>query len=130
MTHPLLTLGPAAAALLVAAAGSQAVAQASPSPSAAPQDGAVAAILRRAGVAPTQGALAGTDAKARAEALDALERAYPLPRNVLDRENTPPPDAEAVMDRLGLVRHPRAPITDLSGRRPAAREITDALRPR
>lgn len=127
-------LGPAALALLVAGAGGEAAAQGTTQGTtqggAQAQDGAVAAILRRAGVAPTEGALTGTDPKARAQALDALERAYPLPRNVLDRENTPPPDAEAVMDRLGLVRHPAAPVTDLSGRRPAAREITDALRPR
>ncbi len=126
MTETLPTLRRATAALLVAAAASEAAAQAT----APPRDGAVAAILRRAGVAPTEGALAGTDAKARAQALDALEGSYPLPRTLLDRENTPPPDAEAVMDRLGLVRHPGAPMTDLSGRRPAAREITDALRPR
>jgi hypothetical protein len=119
-------LRPAAVALLVASAAGEAAAQGA----APPQDGAVASVLRRAGVAPTEGALAGTDAKARAQALDALERSYPLPRNVLDRENTPPPDAEAVMDRLGLVRHPGVPMTDLSGRRPDAREITDALRPR
>jgi hypothetical protein len=93
-------------------------------------ESAVAAILRRAGVAPTESALAGTDAKARAQALDSLERGYPLPRSVLDRENTPPPDAEAVMDRLGLVRRPGAPVTDLSGRAPTRGEITDALRPR
>jgi hypothetical protein len=93
-------------------------------------DSAVAAVLRRAGVAPTEGALAGTDPKARAQALDALERAYPLPRNLLDREDTPPPNAGAVMDRLGLVRREGAPVTDLSGRRPTSREIVDALGPR
>jgi hypothetical protein len=95
-----------------------------------PADSAVAAVLRRAGVAPTEGALAGTDAKARAQALDALERSYPLPRSLLDREDTPPPDAGAVMDRLGLVRRDGAPVTDLSGRRPTSREIVDALGPR
>lgn len=141
MVNPLLLLGRAAVALVAVAASREAAAQYpwQVSPQAPPQqaqggaeggESAVAAILRRAGVAPTEGALSGTDPKARAQALDALERGYPLPRSVLDRENTPPPDAEAVMDRLGLVRHPGAPMTDLSGRRPAAREITDALRPR
>jgi hypothetical protein len=146
MVNPLLLLGRAAVALVAVAASREAAAQypwqvspQAPPPQAPPPqaqrggeagESAVAAILRRAGVAPTEGALAGTDPKARAQALDALERGYPLPRSVLDRENTPPPDAEAVMDRLGLVRHPGAPMTDLSGRRPAAREITDALRPR
>jgi hypothetical protein len=90
-------------------------------------DGAVAEILRRAGVPPSPQALAGTDPKARTIALDSLERGYPLPRSVLDREGTPPPDAEAIMDRLGLVRRPGAPTTDLSGRTPSRQEIVDAL---
>lgn len=140
MVNPILILGRAAVALVAVAASREAAAQypwqvapqapAQPPAAADPGESAVAAILRRAGVAPTEGALAGTDPKARAQALDALERSYPLPRSVLDRENTPPPDAEAVMDRLGLVRHPGVSVTDLSGRSPAAREITDALRPR
>ena len=95
-----------------------------------PDESAVAQVLRRAGVAPSPGALAGTDAKARAQALDALERAYPLPRNLLDREDTPPPNAAEVMDRLGLVRHGGAPTTDMRGRTPSRQEIVDALAPR
>lgn len=115
----------APAALALAAAHGSASAQAQPR-----QDGAVASLLRSAGVEPTEAAVAGTDAKARAQALDALERRYDLPRSLLDRENTPPPNAAEVMDRLGLVRHPGVPMTDLSGRTPTAREITDALGPR
>lgn len=110
------------AAFALAASGNDAAAQA--------EDGAVASVLRRAGVAPTQGALAGTDAKARAQALDALERAYPLPRSVLDTENRLPPNPDGVMDQLGLVRRPGAPVTDLSGGTPTSRQITDALAPR
>jgi hypothetical protein len=106
-----------AAPLLLAAAAVQAQ----------PQDGAVAELLRRAGVAPTPEAIAGTDPKARATVLDALERTYPLPRSVLDREGTPPPDAEAIMDRLGLVRRAGAPVTDLTGHTPSRQELVDAL---
>ncbi|WP_439580225.1 hypothetical protein [Elioraea sp.] len=112
MNRPLLALP-----LLAVAAAAQAQAP----------DSAVGEVLRRAGVPPTAEALAGTDPKARAIALDTLERAYPLPRSVLDREGTPPPDAEAIMDRLGLVRRPGAPTTDLSGRTPSRQEIVDAL---
>lgn len=90
-------------------------------------DGAVAGVLRRAGVEPTTGALMGIDPKARAEALDALERAYPLPREVLDREDTLPADREALMDRLGLIRRPDAPVTRVTGRTPGRGEIVDAL---
>lgn len=117
-----MALGPLAAALLVAATANEAYAQG--------EGSAVAAVLRRAGVAPTEGALAGTDPKARAEALDALERSYPLPRSVLDLENRLPSDPNAVMNQLGLVRRPGAPVTDLSGSTPTSRQITDALRPR
>ncbi len=113
----------APAALAFAAAQGTASAQSN-------QDGAVASLLRSAGVEPTPGAVAGTDAKARAQALDVLERRYDLPRSLLDRENTPPPNAGEVMDRLGLVRHPGAPMTDFSGRTPTARELTNALGPR
>lgn len=112
MTRPLLALP-----IVLAAAAAEAQ----------PQDGAVAALLRRAGVPPTQQALAGTDPKARAIALDALERTYPLPRAVLDHEGTPPPDAEAIMDRLGLVRRPGVPVADLTGHTPTRQEIVDAL---
>ncbi|WP_114377898.1 hypothetical protein [Elioraea thermophila] len=90
-------------------------------------DGAVAEILRRAGVAPIPGAVMGTDPKARASALDALERTYPLPPDLRDRENTVPPDREAVMDRLGLTRHPDAPVVRMTDRTPTRAEIVDAL---
>lgn len=112
MIRPLLT-----ASLLLAATAVEAQ----------QEDGAVADLLRRAGVTPNAQMIAGTDAKARATALDALERTYPLPRAVLDREGTPPPDAEAVMDRLGLVRRPGAPVTNLTGHTPSRQEIVDAL---
>jgi hypothetical protein len=92
-----------------------------------PEEGAVAELLRRAGVTPNAQTIAGTDAKARATVLDALERTYPLPRPVAEREGTPPPDAEAIMDQLGLVRRPGAPVTDLAGRVPSREEIVDAL---
>lgn len=96
-------------------------------PAAAQADGAVAEVLRRAGIAPTPGAVLGTDPKTRVTALDALERTYPLPPDLRDRENTPPPDREAVMDRLGLTRHPNAPVTRLTDRTPTRAEIVDAL---
>lgn len=112
MIRPLLT-----ASLLLAATAADAQ----------PQEGAVADLLRRAGVTPNAQMIAGTDPKARATALDALERTYPLPRAVAEREGTPPPDAEAVMDRLGLVRHPGAPVTNLTGHTPSRQEIVDAL---
>jgi hypothetical protein len=115
-----MALGSLAVALIVAATETAAQAP----------DGAVAAVLRRAGVAPSEAALSGRDPKARAEALDALERSYPLPRSVLDLENRLPPDPNAVMDQLGLVRRPGAPVTDLSGGTPTSRQITDALAPR
>jgi hypothetical protein len=124
MRRDRIALGTLAAALVVAGADGHA------QPAAQEGESAVAAVLRRAGIAPTEGALAGTDPKARAAALDALERSYPLPRSVLDRENSPPPDREAIMDRLGLVRRPGVPVTDLSGAPPTARQITDALKPR
>lgn len=92
-----------------------------------PQEGAVADLLRRAGVPPTAQAIAGRDPKTRAIALDAMERLYPLPRSVLDREGTPPPDADAIMDRLGLVRRTAAPVADLTGHTPTRQEIVDAL---
>ncbi|WP_144299981.1 hypothetical protein [Elioraea rosea] len=126
MKTALALVAPAALAL-AAAHGSAAAQQRQAQPR---QDGAVASLLRSAGVEPTEAAVAGTDAKARAQALDALEKRYDLPRSLLDRENTPPPNAAEVMDRLGLVRHPGVPMTDLSGRTPTAREITDALGPR
>lgn len=113
MTRPLLALP-----IVLAAAAAEAQ---------APPDGAVAALLRRAGVTPTEQALAGNDPKSRALALDALERTYPLPRSVLDREGTPPPDAEAIMDRLGLVRRPGVPVADLTGHTPSRQEMVDAL---
>ncbi|MDW8443987.1 MAG: hypothetical protein RML45_06545 [Acetobacteraceae bacterium] len=69
----------------------------------------------------------GTDPKARADALDALERSYRLPPELRDRENTPPPDREAVMDRLGLSRHPKAAVTRMTDRTPTRAEIVDAL---
>lgn len=103
------------------------VAAASLAPATAQSDGAVAEILRRAGIAPTPGAVMGTDPKARAGALDALERTYPLPPDVRDREDTPPPNREAVMDRLGLTRHPSAPVTRMTDRTPTRAEIVDAL---
>lgn len=103
------------------------VVAASLAPAAAQSDGAVAELLRRAGVSPTPGALMGTDPKARSSALDALERTYPLPPELRDRENTLPPDREAVMDRLGLIRHPHAPVTRLTDRTPSRAEIVDAL---
>jgi len=115
-----IALGSVAAALVVAS--SQTAAQA--------PDGAVAAMLRRAGVAPSEAALAGRDPKARAQVLGSLERSYPLPRTVLDLENRLPPDPNAVMDQLGLVRRRGAAVTDLSGGTPTSRQITDALAPR
>ena len=108
----------ALAALVVAASVAPAIAQA---------EGAVAEILRRAGIAPTPGALMGTDPKARASALDALERASPLPPDLRDREAIPPPDREAVMNRLGLTLHPNAPVTRMTDRTPTRAEIVDAL---
>ena len=122
------------AAAVIAATATEAAAQA---PGRAPgqaadqaADSAVAAVLRRAGVTPTEAAISGRDPKARAEALDALERSYTLPRSVLDLENRLPPNPEAVMDQLGLVRRPGARLTDLSGSTPTSRQITDALAPR
>ncbi|GIX08312.1 MAG: hypothetical protein KatS3mg116_0022 [Elioraea sp.] len=112
VTRPLLALP-----ILVAAAAAEAQ----------PQDGAVADLLRRAGVAPTAQAVAGSDPKSRALVLDSIERTYPLPRAVLDREGTPPPDADAIMDRLGLVRRPGVPVADLTGHAPTRQEIVDAL---
>jgi hypothetical protein len=123
MTKSTLALGSLAAALIVAATATEAQAQGA-------QDSAVAAVLRRAGVTPTEAAVSGRDPKARAEALDALERSYPLPRSVLDLENRLPPNPEATMNQLGLVRRPGAPLTDLSGSTPTSRQITDALAPR
>lgn len=123
MTKSTMALGSLAAALVVAADAAQAQAQPA-------HDSAVAAVLRRAGVAPTEAAVSGRDPKARAEALDALERSYPLPRSVLDLENRLPPNPNAVMDQLGLVRREGAPLTDLSGSTPTSRQITDALAPR
>ena len=126
------------AAGLIAAPGTEAVSKARAQPPgqapaqtpAQATDGAVAAVLRRAGVTPTEATIAGRDPKARAEALDALERSYTLPRSVLDLENRLPPNPEAVMDQLGLVRRPGARLTDLSGSTPTSRQITDALAPR
>ncbi|MCS6853263.1 MAG: hypothetical protein NZ523_00700 [Elioraea sp.] len=106
------------AAMVLAAGMAPALAQA---------EGAVAEILRRAGVAATPGAVLGTDPKARADALDALERGYRLPPELRDRENTLPPDREAVMDRLGLSRHPNASVTRMTDRMPTRAEIVDAL---
>lgn len=96
-------------------------------PAMAQADGAVADILRRAGIAPTPGAVMGTDPKARANVLDALERISPLPPDLHDRETVPPPDREAVMDRLGLTRHSNAPLTRMTDRTPTRAEIVDAL---
>lgn len=115
MIRPPLALLLLAAPLLATAARAEA------------PDGAVAELLRRAGVPATPQAIAGTDPKARALVLEALERTYPLPRSVLEREGTPPPDAEAIMDRLGLVRRPGVPVTNLAGHVPTREEIVDAL---
>lgn len=103
------------------------IAAASLTPALAQSEGAVAEVLRRAGVVPTPGAVMGTDPKARASALDALERTYPLPPELRDRENSPPADREAVMDRLGLTRHPNATVTRMTDRTPTRAEIVDAL---
>lgn len=100
---------------------------ASVAPAMAQADGAVADILRRAGIAPTPGAVMGTDPKARANVLDALEQTSPLPPDLRDRETAPPPDREAVMDRLGLSRHPNAPVTRMTDRTPTRTDIIDAL---
>jgi hypothetical protein len=128
MRNDRMAIGSFSLVAMIAAATGEARAQAARAEPA--EESAVAAVLRRAGVAPTRAAVEGRDPKARAEALDALERSYPLPRTVLDLENRLPPDPNRVMDQLGLVRRLGAPVTDLSGSIPTARQITDALAPR
>lgn len=94
-------------------------------------DSAVGAVLRRAGVAPTEATLRGTEAKSREAAIERLARSYPLPPEMLNSRDQLPENPGAVIDRLGLTQHPGATRTDLSGRTPpTASEIFDALAPR
>lgn len=125
--HPLLL-----AALVTSWAGSLAGSwTGSAAAQAPPQDSAVGAVLRRAGVVPTEAMLRGSDAKSREAAIERLARSYPLPPEMLNSRDQLPENPGAVIDRLGLTQHPGATRTDLSGRTPpTAPEIFDALAPR
>ena len=95
------------------------------------QDSAVAAVLRRTGIAPTDAMVRGTDAKSREAAIDRLARSYPLPAELLNTRDRQPENPGAVIDRLGLTQRPGAARTDLSAANPpSAAAIFDALAPR
>jgi len=96
------------------------------------QDSAVAGVLRRAGITPTDAMVRGTDAKSREAAIDRLARSYPLPPELLNTRDRQPENPGAVIDRLGLTQRPGAARTDLSssGNPPTAAAIFDALAPR
>ena len=74
------------------------------------QDSAVAAVLRRTGIAPTDAMVRGTDAKSREAAIDRLARSYPLPAEMLNLRDRQPENPGAVIDRLGLTQRPGAGV--------------------
>jgi len=114
--------------LLVALAASWVGSAAAQSPA---QDSAVAAVLRRAGITPSDAMVRGSDAKSREAAIDRLARSYPLPAEMLNLRDRQPENPGAVIDRLGLIQRPGAPRTDLSAANPpTAAAIFDALAPR
>ena len=91
---------------------------------------AVGDVLSRAGVPPTPSTVMGLSQKDSMDAVQALEKTYPLPPEVLQVRDRQPDNVPEVMNKLGL-KPVTAPRTDLRQRTSPATsdDVVNALAP-
>jgi len=123
-----LRLSPFAAALLAGAAAlSPAMAQQGVSTMGQAAAPSVSEILRRSGQPVDARVFMGTNPQLAEPILRKLDEMQPLPPQYRAMQDQPVPNAEALVQALGLPTGPRR-TTDLTGRTPAPGEIVEALK--